>query len=353
MHERRPRGLHPERRHQAEQQRRPDAGGEREREHDPIQANGFRPRDRLRMNGEQRGCRPQRQQHTDHRSRTREHQALDDELLHEPSARGPQRRAHRDLGVPPLRAREQQVGHIHGGDDQHDRDGRQQQPQRLAPLADHILAERVEEDEVTHRVMLVFGIPRIRNRLQLAPRLLQRDAGPQAAQRQQIVREPVGRRRLVEPERRPQLDRRVRKPEALGHDPDDRGGFTVDPDGAADDRRVATESSLPQVVTQHRDRRDPGSLLLKGKRAAHRRIHAEQLEHAGTEESHPDALGRLVFAPQRAIRRSPGHDVLHQAGLRAVLDHLRRRERKLRDVLSGPRQIARPQRHELIGLFVR
>ena len=54
------------------------------------------------------------------------------QLPNESRAPGAEREAHRDLALARRRAREQQVGDVRAGDEQHDADDRHQDVQRLA-----------------------------------------------------------------------------------------------------------------------------------------------------------------------------------------------------------------------------
>ena len=58
-----------------------------------------------------------------------EHEALGQRLSGQPCASGTDGRAHRHLAPAPGRSGEQQVGDVHTGDQEHERDRRQQQEQ--------------------------------------------------------------------------------------------------------------------------------------------------------------------------------------------------------------------------------
>ena len=90
-----------------------------------------------------------------------EHHALGEELAHQPPALGAEAGAHRDLPPPPLGAGEHQVGDVGAGDEQHEADGAEQEQQRRARVAHHLLVQR-EED---HRVRLWVRVVGVREGL--------------------------------------------------------------------------------------------------------------------------------------------------------------------------------------------
>ncbi len=72
----------------------------------------------------------------------REDRRLGDERPHQVKPLRPQRRAHRELLLPVLAADEEEVGDVGAGDEQQQRHGGQQQPERAPRFADHGIAER-------------------------------------------------------------------------------------------------------------------------------------------------------------------------------------------------------------------
>ena len=71
-----------------------------------------------------------------------EHQALGQQLAHDPGRPRAERGAHRHLALARFRAREQQVGDVGAGDQQQEADRAEEQPDRAAHGADDFLAQR-------------------------------------------------------------------------------------------------------------------------------------------------------------------------------------------------------------------
>ncbi len=74
-----------------------------------------------------------------------EQRALDEQLSGESGAAGPERQAHRVLLAAALRSNEQQVGDVAAGNEQDESDGPKYDQQRLAGVADDLLAERAHD----------------------------------------------------------------------------------------------------------------------------------------------------------------------------------------------------------------
>ena len=76
-----------------------------------------------------------------------------------------------------------------------------------------------------------------------------------------------------------------------GADADDREGAAVERDRAPDDRRIAGESPLPEVVAEDDDRvRVRRAVFLRQERAAEDRADAERVEEVAADELAEDAL---------------------------------------------------------------
>ncbi len=85
-----------------------------------------------------------REQQADHAAADREQQALRKELTGDALAAGPKRDAHGDLAATRQPAREEEIGEICAGDEQHATDRTQQHPQRRAHVAHR---PRVDTDD--------------------------------------------------------------------------------------------------------------------------------------------------------------------------------------------------------------
>ena len=86
--------------------------------------------------GQQRVCRPARQQHAQRAAQQKQQHALDEHLPDEARPAGPERRS--DDALPRSRhgARQQQVGDVGARDEQHEADGAEHQQQSLVGLGD-------------------------------------------------------------------------------------------------------------------------------------------------------------------------------------------------------------------------
>ena len=117
------------------------------------------------------------------------HQALSQQLREDRGPRRSQGAAHGQLLLPGHAARQQQIGHVDAGNEQHKADGAEQQPEHLDSFrGQEIVVQRLD-----------FGAPALvapgvdlrdmrRHRIHILPRLLERDAGLHAAHDQQPVK---------------------------------------------------------------------------------------------------------------------------------------------------------------------
>ena len=185
-----------------------------------------------------------------------EQHALDEQLPDDPPPARAERDADGDFARPVGRARQQQVGDVGAGDEQHERDRAHQRPEhRLDLRAD----DEVEERRDLRRDVLVAVLVLIRKLrgdvLHLAAGLLERGAVGQAAvdhEGSPLARQPEYRRPLGH--RHPDLA--LERPfEAVGHHADDRGGNRVDADRFADDRGIGRIARFPDAAADQRNRR--------------------------------------------------------------------------------------------------
>jgi hypothetical protein len=83
-----------------------------------------------------------RERDTEHRAGRREHAGLAEESSHQPAAMRTERRPHRQLVRPALRADEKQIRDVGAGHDEQQPDGDRDNPQRAREIADHRVAHR-------------------------------------------------------------------------------------------------------------------------------------------------------------------------------------------------------------------
>ena len=183
-------------------------------------------------------------------------------------AAGAQRHADGHLPLPPVRANEAQIGDVAARDEQHDHDGAQQDPQRLAQAADEILQHRVDEGPiaaVAEEGAVVLGLHLLDRALhqgdQVRGGLVRPNARLQPSGR--VPAEGAGRRvRQVELRRQPHIWRPV-PIEPRGRDAQDLGWGVIDPDGPSNQRLVGAVPPRPQPVADHGHARSVGTVFLR------------------------------------------------------------------------------------------
>ena len=207
-----------------------------------------------------------------------EEDALDQRLRDDLPARRADRQPQRRLAAPRDRAREQQVGDVGAGDQQHQSAHAEQDAQAAAVLLPHdadAAARRHDRDHLPRQALDHVRHP-VRRIARVVLHPLAQDAGEPRA-------DAVGRRAGREPadhaqprgdrlaqERRVAVDQRLlvqRNPQIgriaaqrLAEEPgrrhaDDRERMPLDDERGADDRRIAAVGALPDVMAHHDDRR--------------------------------------------------------------------------------------------------
>ena len=203
------------------------------------------------------------------RAGDREQDALDERLGHDLPSRRAHREPDRRLTAPRHRAREQQVGDVGAGDEQHEPAHAEENLQAAAVLlfhdadaragrhhGDHLLRQRA--DDVGHPVRRVAGLvlhplvqdagePRahaVGRRARTQPSDHAQPRGHRLAQDRRLA---VDQRFLLE--RNPQVGRvgaeRLAE-ESRRRDPGDGERVSLDEERGADDRRIAAVGALPQ-----------------------------------------------------------------------------------------------------------
>ena len=283
--------------------------------------------DSVGMNESQGTCQRRGQEQADHRPGEREHQALDEQLLHQAAARGTQRQADSDLALAHERAGDQQVGDVGAGDEQDEPDHAHQHEQgrgEVVAQAGEACRCRFDEQSPLHELLARVGGPVLRGRQRLLvltdlrEEPLQRrlggvdrvarlqpgeDLDPPGAPIVHVHPRPVRRHHVLHQDRDADLRRlrRIDAGESCRGDTDHGHRVVVDPDRLADDRRIACEPADPVVVAQDDDRVAHGDLIvLPGvEHAAERRLHAEQREVVARHHLRLHALGLVVDADRR------------------------------------------------------
>ena len=108
--------------------------------------------------------------------------------------------------------------------------------------------------------------------------------------------------------------------EAAGHDADDGGGFLVDADLAADDRRRAGVAILPDGVADHEDGRGAGQGVGGQEVAAKDGVDVQHGENAGGGALEVIGLGRIAGLAENAFLIGGAFEGGEGAGLGAVVE---------------------------------
>ena len=239
----------------------------------------------------------QGQAQPEHAADARQQDAFDQQLTHDPPAARAERHADRNLARPLCRPREQQVGDVGAGDQQHEADRAHQRPedQRNLRAGDAV----VVENEIGLDVLVGVGkIVRelVFDDLQLGARLRQRHTGFQPPHHLELADGALGiaqlrrQRRHRNPEIGIERELHVRR-----HHPDHRGHQTVDLDTAADHLRIAAVAVLPNPVPEHHGRLRARAIVSRTEVAADHRTLADHLKRVGGDVGAAELLGRLAF----------------------------------------------------------
>ena len=210
----------------------------------------------------------------------RQQHALDEQLLDDAPSRRADRDTDGDLARAIGRARQKQVGHVRAGDEQHERDGAHERPEKNPYLvADDLLGERRH-----HCRDSLVGVGKLTGQGlgdagHLAARLLDRHAVGEAAVGHQQTPGASGARLRRGPLRQRQPDVRVeRKLHPRRHHADDRGRLRVHANRPADNRAISTVAALPDRVAQQHDRGSAGSIVFGRKFTSDRGVRADERE---------------------------------------------------------------------------
>ena len=308
--------------------------------------------------GAERPHAPEGERQADGAARRGEQQALDQELAHDPPRARAEAGAHGDLTPAGGGSRQQQVGDVGAGDQQHGADGAQDEEQRRPHLARQLLRQRFGDDDRFRRLVgIARGLaPALEAEVVAEPRHLAPgvvDAASLAQAAQHRVAPAVG-ARGVGPEWDPQLGP-AREVEAGRHHTHDGEGIAVENERLADDLRVAAEAALPQAVAQQGDDVPVLRFLLGQERAPQQRHPPQQGEEVRRDGGRVQPLGIARAGEGRAERRV-GARVLQRLAAGPVVDvggvgvvedrdaHLRHRPPEGHDAIRL-RERQRPQQH--------
>ena len=197
-----------------------------------------------------------------------------------------ERRPYCDLPRARRAAREEQVRHVAACDEQHERDGREQNQEALPEIPDEALDERNGAE--AHRFIILWKIATQarRNRVELGLRLPKGPSRLQSSVDGEVML--VVHRALFrcEGDRRPQLLAVARQIERLRHHARHDIGRAVHAESAAENRGFRAEAAHPQTMTQHYHPIAARPILFDRERSPQYRTDAQHLEVVGR---HPRA----------------------------------------------------------------
>ncbi len=247
-----------QRRRQTEGDARQERHRGRERQHAQVELGLGHTRQGLGAERDDQIRAPVGEHHPEHAAHARQQHALGQQLADDARGACAERQPHLDLTLPADGALEQQVGHVHAGDQEHECDGAEQQQECGPQITDHVVEQRADADgHLLVRVGVFAGEP-ARDHGKLRPRLFDRDArlqppdgAPAAIAARHHDRARIRRPLVVERGADPHL-RRLRldwKPEPRRHHADDGEAGVVEIDAASDGTGVAAELLLPCLVS--------------------------------------------------------------------------------------------------------
>ena len=273
-----------------------------------------------------------------------EQHRLGDQLPDQASAVRPERMAHRELAPPAFALRHEQRRQVDADDQQHEQDGAAENQQRVALVADDVLVQRSGDGEVSLRVVIGIVLRPVRaQRLKLRVGLFRRNAIAQPGDHEQrmtrsIVVSSVSIRRAVQI-----LTRSSRNPKPSGIAPITSHGASssliVEPTGVCS----------REVVTQDGDASFAPLRFVLGEGAPADGPDAEHVEESRRHRHREDALRFAVLARQVAVLKRIGGDSGKRVDAGADVGELGARQREVREVVAGGRQVARVQRDELLA----
>ncbi len=312
-----------QRRHEAEDERRADGGGEREQEHGAVQADDGLRGNRARRDGSHQPLEAgPGEDSAQGRSSQGEQQALDEERAHQAPAARPQRGADGQLLLAGGAPGEQQVAHV-GAADEEQQPHRSQHDEECRPELTHdLLRQGLDLDGEALRVVLRVDLRQPAGHdVEVDLGLAHRDPGLQVAEQVPVAGERARRRieRRGGPARDPQLGIAPRK--SRRHDADQRACDSVEHEAPAEHPGVAAEAVDPGLVPHHEDGRC-GRLVVGGQQhPTQQGGHAEELEGTRGDQQPLETLGPLPGGVEHVVVRAGDH-AIEDAALRHVVEVL-------------------------------
>src|SRR5262245_25987943 len=265
---------------QAENKASEDRDPRGESQHALIKPDLSRPWNAVRADGQNQIDSPPRQRHAESPSSHGQQYALSQQLPHDAPSAGAHRHTHGDFSLPRRSARQQQVGHVRAGDQQHASDGAQQDQQRRPDIANDGVSQRRDRHAIALIGVGILFFQRYRDVLHLGASLLDRGARlqPRHAIQTRVVAATLPTRTAAQlAGGNPYLDA-VGKPVAGRHHADHGIATVTQLDRSIDDVRIAAEAPQPQRVAEHDHRRRARLVFLAGEDSPQRGIDAQRGE---------------------------------------------------------------------------
>src|SRR5215470_18294050 len=202
------------------------------------------------------------QQHANDAAGQSQYRALGQALPDHPCAAGAERDARRELAVTRDRPGQHQARDVHAGDEQHQRHGAQQQPERRAHVADDLALQRPRHHAAAGiRRRELLGQP-ARDESQLALDLAERDSRREPRRDAEEASEAIPHPRFGGlAERRDDVGVAV-EAESCRRDANDPVRYPIEREPLTGDRASA-ETLLPQAVADDRNRRGTWPILFR------------------------------------------------------------------------------------------
>ena len=268
-----------------------------------VQRRLTEPRHPFRSGGEQQRQQPPRGDDTRHAAGQRQHEALRQHLPDDAPAAGAECRPNRELPRTDRKARQQQVGGVAAGDDQHRRDREQEDEQPQPEISDDELVQALAAGTAIFVLVGMVAHQPFGEAGELVVHLCERDVGAPPAVHLEVVLVVHDQAFRCERDGDDDIGTICDGVERGGHHPDDRVRHIVQKQRLPERVGPSTEAAGPQAVPEHRHLLSPRRVLVGGERAAKRRRHPEDVEPAGRRSKADDALGLRVAGQVEAGKR--------------------------------------------------
>ena len=246
-------------------------------------------------------------------------------------------------------SRQQQIGDVDTGHEQHEHHRTDQREQRRPELPDHLFLQRKEHHRPAGVALRLLFLELRVDAPHLAVRPLERNT---VAQAPDGVRTAAAAHRAKLLQRLPVWNQEVGlltdDREAGRHDADHRPGTVSGRERQVEDVPAAAKASLPELVAQHDDRVVATEIFLGRVGAAERRLDAQRAKDIGGDRE-PGNVERLAVDDHGDAGRSHHAQMLERSRALAPGDEVGGGDH----VADGAAAVGFPHSHDPIGLVVR